>query len=242
MDLPLLMEYDDIPNETSEIPTPEVAMSYPYLRTIASSIPEFDTNAEIQLLIGRDLIEAHHIKEQITGPRGQPFAQRIGLGWAIIGEICLGRLHKRTTVNVNKVSILNNGSVTCNQPCQNHRQIKEQISASSYVIGNRDFCYHGDNVFMKTPDDDRTGLSVEDKLFLKLMDTSFTKDKDGMWTAPLPFKETHVDLPNIRTQALRRAPILHSSLQKDSEKREQFVKFMAKVLDSGAAEVAPPLH
>ena len=192
------------------------------------------------LKYSRDLIEAHHIKEQITGPRGQPFARRICLGWAVIGEICLGRLHKRTTVNVNKVSILNNGSVTCSQPCQNHRQIKEQISASSYVIGNRDFCYHGDNVFMKTPDDDRTGLSVEDKLFLKLMDTSFTKDKDGMWTAPLPFKETHVDLPNNRTQALRRAQILHSSLQKDSEKREQFVKFMAKVLDSGAAEVAPP--
>jgi hypothetical protein len=83
MNLPLLMECDDIPNETSEIPTPEVAMSYPNLRTIASSIPEFDTNAEIQLLIGRDLIEAHHIEEQITGPRGQLFAQRIGLGWAI---------------------------------------------------------------------------------------------------------------------------------------------------------------
>jgi hypothetical protein len=116
------MECDDISNETSEIHTPEVARSYLHLLTIASSIPEFETNAEMQLLIGRDLIEVHHIKEQITGPHGQLFAQKIGLGWAIIGEICLGRLHKQTTVNVNKVSFLNNGSVTCSQPCQNHLQ------------------------------------------------------------------------------------------------------------------------
>lgn len=80
MDLPLLMECDDIPNETSEIPTPEVAKSYPHLLRIASSIHEFDVNSKIQLLIGRDLIEAHHIEEQITGPRGQPFAQRHSLG------------------------------------------------------------------------------------------------------------------------------------------------------------------
>ncbi|XP_048737549.2 uncharacterized protein LOC125652183 [Ostrea edulis] len=240
MELPLLMECDDIPNEMSEIPTPEVANSYPHLRMIAPSIPEFDGNAKIRLLIGRDLIEAHHIKEQITGPRGQPFAQRTGLGWAIIGEICLGRLHKRTTVNVNKVSVLNNGSVTCSQLCKNHIEVKEQMSASSYIIGNRDFHFRGDNVFMKTPDDDRTGLSVEDRIFLKLMDTSFTKDKDGLWTAPLPFRENHLDLPNNRTQALRRAQILHSSLQRDPEKNEQFVKFMEKVLNSRAAEVAPP--
>ena len=49
-----------------------------------SSNPDFDVNVKIQLLIGRDVIEAHHILEQITGYRGQPFAQRPCLGWAII--------------------------------------------------------------------------------------------------------------------------------------------------------------
>lgn len=240
MDLPLLMECDDIPNETSEIPTPEVAKSYPHLLRIASSIPEFDVNSKIQLLIGRDLIEAHHIEEQITGPRGEPFAQRLSLGWAIIGEVCLGRLHRRTSVNVNKVSILNDGRVTCSQPCQNNIDVKEQTLVSNYIIGERDFQFHGEDVFMKTPEDDCTGLSVEDRLFLKLMDRSFTKDKDGMWTVPLPFRENQPDLPNNRPQALHRAQILHNSLQRDTEKKRQFVKFMEKVLNSGAAEVAPP--
>nr|XP_034311384.1 uncharacterized protein LOC117684234 [Crassostrea gigas] len=238
MDLPLLMECDDIPNETSEIPTPEVAKSYPHLLRIASSIPEFDVNSKIQLLIGRVLIEAHHIEEQITGPRGEPFAQRLSLGWAIIGEVCLGRLHRRTSVNVNKVSILNDGRVTCSQPCQNNIDVKEQTLVSNYKIVERDFQFH--DVFIKTPEDDCTGLSVEDRLFLKLMDRAFTKDKDGMWTAPLPFRENQPDLPNNRPQALHRAQILHNSLQRDTEKKRQFVKFMEKVLNSGAAEVAPP--
>ncbi|XP_056009395.1 uncharacterized protein LOC130051467 [Ostrea edulis] len=240
MYFPLLMECDDIPNEMSEIPTPEVEMSYPHLRMIAPSIPEFDGNATIPLIIGRDLIEAHHIKEQITGPRGQPFAQRTGLGWAIIGEICLGRLHKRTTLNVNKVSILNNGSVTCSQLCKSHIEVKEQMSASSYIIGNRDFHFHGDNVFMKTPDDDRIGLSVEDRIFLKLMDTSFAKDRTTYGQHLFPLGRTILICLRIELRLYVELRFYTLSLQRDPEKNEQFVKLMEKVLNSGAAEVAPP--
>lgn len=43
-----------------------------------------------------------------------------------------------------------------------------------------------------------------------------------------------------RPQALHGAQILHDSLQRDVEKKKQFVKFMEKVLKSGAAEVVPP--
>lgn len=128
---------------------------------IASSIPDVDVNAKIQLLIGRDMIEAHHILEQITGHRGQPFAQKRCLGWAIIGEVCLGRVHQRTTVNVNTVSIINNESATCSNPCQHPIHVEEQMLASSYIFGDRDFKFRGDDVFLKTPEGEHNGLSTE---------------------------------------------------------------------------------
>jgi hypothetical protein len=43
------------------------------------------------LLIGRDLIDAHHVENQITGPQGAPFAQKLSLGWVIVGQVCTGK-------------------------------------------------------------------------------------------------------------------------------------------------------
>lgn len=149
---------------------PEVYMNYQNLVKIASSFPEFDVNAKIQLLIGRDLIEAHHILKQITGHRGQPFAQRLCLGWAIFGEVSLGRVHQRTTVNVNKVSIINNGSATCSNPCKHPIHVEEQMLPSIYIFGDRDFKFRGDDVFLNTHEDECNGLSTEERLFIKLTD------------------------------------------------------------------------
>lgn len=73
-----------------------------------------------------------------------------------------------------------------------------------------------------------------------MIDKSFTKDKDDIWTAPLSCRENQPDLPYNRPQALHGAHILYDSLQRDVEKKKQFVKFMEKVLKSGAAEVVPP--
>ena len=84
-------------------------------------------------------------------------------------------------MSVNKVSILNDGSATCSEPCRNYLQIKEQISTTTSVVSARD-C-RGDNVFRKTPNDDQVGLSVEDRKFVKLMNNSFRNDEDGFWTA-----------------------------------------------------------
>jgi hypothetical protein len=43
-------------------------------------------------LIGRDIPEIHHVHEQILGDKGKPFAQKLPLGWVIIGEVCLGKV------------------------------------------------------------------------------------------------------------------------------------------------------
>lgn len=87
LDLPSPFRCEDLPNDLSEIPTPEIAESFPHLSVIAPKIPKFDPDSKVHLLICRNLLEAHYVEEQILGPRGAPFAQKLILGWANIGEV-----------------------------------------------------------------------------------------------------------------------------------------------------------
>ena len=80
---------------------------------------------------------------------------------------------------------------------------KEEISTITSVVSARDF--RGDNVFMKTLNDDQIRLSVEDRKFIGLMTSSFRKDEEGFWTAPLPFKQIPDQLPKNKAQAYHRA-------------------------------------
>ncbi len=100
--LPALTECNQIPNVREEIPTPNSARHHAHLKDIADNIPELDNASEILLLLGRDLTEAHHVLEQRTGPRGSPYAQKLYLGWVVIGETCFrGKIHQ-PRVNVKK--------------------------------------------------------------------------------------------------------------------------------------------
>ena len=98
------------------------------------------------------------------------------------------------------------------------------------------------DIFTKTKDDDKPGMSYEDKIFLKQMNDQFTKDSTGSWVSPLPFRTPRQRLPNNKQQAQRRAEFLESSLKKNAVKREHFLVFMGKILDNNHAEVAPPLQ
>jgi hypothetical protein len=67
------------------------------------------------------------------------------------------------------------------------------------------------NCIPRTKDDQKIGLSTEDREFLDLMDESLTKDDSGDWIAPLPFRKKRPPLPNNREQVLKRAENLHHS-------------------------------
>lgn len=72
--LPPLIECQDIPNNRSEIPTPNAALHQPHLRSIAKYIPELDHKAEILLLLGRDVLCLHKVREQVNGSHHAPVA------------------------------------------------------------------------------------------------------------------------------------------------------------------------
>ena len=223
--IPLIVECDDIPNLREEIPTPAVASCYPHLADIAQYIPPIDPNAEILLLIGRNVPSAHIVLDQKLGPANAPFAQQTSLGWAVIGETCLNGVHVPPVVSVSKTSFLPNGRPSLLQPCNHHFCVTEI----------------NDALFKKTNDDEKPGLSVEDRKFLSIMDKGFEKDESGNWVAPLPFRYGVLNTSNNRDYVWHRMESLHRNLLKNPEKRKHITDFMAKVFERGHAEVAPPL-
>ncbi|KAK3099229.1 hypothetical protein FSP39_001287 [Pinctada imbricata] len=224
LDLPIVTECEYIPDNRHEIPTPEIARAYSHLSGIELLIPSLDSEARISLLIGRDLLKAHHVLEQLTGSDSQPYAQRLPLGWTIVGETCLGYYHSPSSVNVLKTQIMPNGRPTSMEPCMSILHLND------------------DPIFVKTPDDEKIGMSVEDQQFLDIVATSFRRDEDGFWTSPLPFRPSRPRLDNNFPMALKRARNLQRSLLNDSVKASHFIEFMQKILKNGHAERAPPLQ
>lgn len=72
-----------------------------------------------------------------------PFAQKLPLGWVVIGPVFLDSLHIPEKINVNKTHILQNGRPSLLHPCYNRIQIK-------------------DHIFIKT---EKMALSIEDEKF-----------------------------------------------------------------------------
>ena len=87
--VPTLTECDTIPQDKREIPTPDMARSFPHLKAIAHEIPPINETAKIHLLLGRDAPELLKVREFRNGPKGAPWAQRLALGWTISGQMCL---------------------------------------------------------------------------------------------------------------------------------------------------------
>ena len=148
---------------------------------MADKIPPLDTSAPILLLLGRDILGLHKVPEQRNGPHNSPYAQRLDLGWVIVGELCLGGAHKTEEVNAYKTHILQNGRSSFFKPCTNNIHIKERpkgpsqrclqmLSHSEEIV--QEMCWDGlgESVFQKTPYDDKLAMSVEDNIFLRIME------------------------------------------------------------------------
>ncbi|XP_041429841.1 uncharacterized protein LOC121397295 [Xenopus laevis] len=199
LSLPTILECNQIPDNRSEIPTPEVAAYHPHLKRIAHQIPELDPEAPIALLLGRDILRVHKARGQINGSQNAPYAQRLDLGWVIIGDVCLGGAHKPISVNSMLTNTLESRRPSLFQPCQNSFLIKEMphrdpvpcpfmdpSSEDHACDGERD--HLGCTVFHRSREDNKVAMSIEDRLFLEIMDQGMTKDNSKSWVAPLPFR------------------------------------------------------
>lgn len=134
-----------IPDNCNEIATPRVAEGDLHLATIANEILPLDPDAAIVLLIRRDSVAAHHVLDQKLGDDHQPFAQKLKLGWVIVGECCLDGAHLPRSVNAMKTFVHNNGRPAVFEPCEN--------------------AFKSERLFEITQNSNKVGLSVEDKQF-----------------------------------------------------------------------------
>lgn len=224
LNLPDIIECNYIPDSRDEIPSPECASMYGHLQDIAKEIPQIDPDVDILLLIGRDILPAHHILDQRLGNGNEPYAQKLRLGWVVVGETCLGSQHQTDSISAYRTFTLMDARPSCIPPCENKIHLKEL-----------------NDVFAKTELDDTPALSVEDRKFLNLMESSASKDNEGCWSMPLPFRDGRTPLPNNKEQALKRAHVFATSLRKNEKKREDVTKFMEKLFNNQHAEEAPPL-
>ncbi|XP_040197695.1 uncharacterized protein LOC120930586 [Rana temporaria] len=243
--LPTLIECDQLPNNREEIPIPEAARHHPHLSHIADYIPPLNKDVKILILLGRDVPRVHKIRELCNGPDDAPQAQKLDLGWVIIGEVCLDQSHKLLDVASYKTNVAYRS-----MKCPLHYYVKERLDFKNEVpyqplqgincklTSQKDL---GDSVYQTTCDDNKIAPSVEDKEFIKIMDKEFFKDNSNSWVAPLPFRVPRLTLPNNRGQALTRFAALKKTLCNKPEMQEHFLAFMQKILDNLHAEPAPDL-
>lgn len=96
------------------------------------------------------------------------------------------------------------------------------------------------SILAKTKDDDKIGLSADDRKFLEIMDMSFEGQK---WSLDSTFTIQRATGHPTQQQvlALKRAYSLDVSLKNNPTKRDHMVTFMKGIIDRGAADVAPPI-
>ncbi|KAI3358292.1 hypothetical protein L3Q82_014670, partial [Scortum barcoo] len=135
--LPTLIECNHMPDDRTEIPTPEVAQHHSHLKSIAHMIPRLDPEAQILILLGRDVLQVHKVREQRNGPHSAPYAQHLDLGWVVVGDVCPGSAHKPAAVTSYRTSVLENGRPSLLTLCPNQFQVKERFSSKFEVVDAR---------------------------------------------------------------------------------------------------------
>ncbi|XP_041429818.1 uncharacterized protein LOC121397278 [Xenopus laevis] len=210
--LPTLIECNEIPDDRTEIPTPEAALHHKHLRPLVSQIPKLDPNAPILMLLGRDIIRIHKVRDQINGPHDSPYAQRLDLGWVIVGNVCLGGVHRPDLVHNHNTNTLDYGRKSYFTPCLNFFTAKESfnlnmpLTLQASTVQNSSYIEDplGHRAFERTKEDEKIAPSLSELAFMEIMRRGFYRDDDNSWVAPLPFKPQRQRLPNNKTQVLHR--------------------------------------
>ncbi|XP_033111171.1 uncharacterized protein LOC117112208 [Anneissia japonica] len=208
-----------IPGNLAEVPTPEVAESFQYLKHIASKLPPLEENAEISILLGGDAPKTHKVRELRNGPDNMPWAQRLDLGWVVIGEVCVNDVHKKNGISTCRTEILLNGRPSrLFEVCRNHVEIQDS------------------ELFKIIPDDEKTAMSTENRKFVEIMNSKMKKDENGNWEALLPFKEGRNILPNNKPESCKLLQSLIHSFQKRPKMKQDYFEFMGKIMERGHTE------
>jgi hypothetical protein len=213
IDLPVLIECDNIPNNKQEIPSLEVTRHHQHLCDI--ELEGLDGSCEILLLLGRDVPYVHRILDQRFGHPNAPIGLRSPLGWTIVGDVC----NRSNNINVYKTFVSPDGQSSLLKPCKNKLTVKEVTATELPIEHSLD------------THENWHSISTENQVFLEETD-KFKKNVEGNWEAPLPFKNQRpLRLPNNQSLALNRANRFLANLRRDPIKHRHFLEFMQNHFD-----------
>ena len=122
--------------------TPAVVRSHPHLSHLAHHFPEFDKDASVLLLIGRD--SGPSMITRCDSDRA-PVAHHTSLGWSLVGECGPGDCKSYTALRTSTLEHFD----------------KEYV----FTPKSRDF---SSNIFQEYPEDELPGLSQNERKFLDL--------------------------------------------------------------------------
>ena len=159
---------------------------------------------DVGLLIGSDNPEVFWVQDERRGNRGEPYAVKSLLGWTVLGPISKGTFKKKGNVHFQQLNL------------------EQQIER----LWTTDF-----------PDvvaDNKVGMSQEDRLAMKTMENTLTKEGKH-YKLGLPWHSEDVRLPNNRPVAEARLKHLKRKLQSDVMLFEKYRDTLKDYIEKGYA-------
>ncbi|XP_077113324.1 uncharacterized protein LOC143768565 [Ranitomeya variabilis] len=195
-------------------------------------------NLDILILLGRDILKVHKVANKGTAQimHHTPIVSI----WVIVGDVCLDKSHKASKIKSFKMYVLQNGCLLQTMLSSLQSERFSDFIQEPDIIPTPYGDDLGRTVFHTTQEDNKIALSIENKEFIKIMDSGFSKNESVCWVAPLPFKVTRTKLSNNHEQALSRFTSLQRTLRNKPEMN--FVAFMDKIFCKDHAEPAPLLQ
>ncbi|XP_072173968.1 uncharacterized protein [Diadema setosum] len=232
--LPAAYSRNSIPLDEAHIPTPETAIQWPHLNSLADQLaPKQD--CPVGLLIGYNCARALAPKNCFSGKNDEPFAVETELGWSIVGGSqtystdnfdAFGQSYRTVSMKV-EAPILTDSQSDVKYVYKT--QLKDVTTADFLQMMEKDFHeIEGTDV-----------MSQDDKKFLQIVRDGINQRDDGYYEMPLPFKNGEPTLPNNRQAAISRLKGLKSQFQKRPQYKEHYMTFMNEILQRGDAEKVP---
>ena len=226
--LPPLFTNDAIPDTKHEVATPSTVESFPDIKHFAKRFNEFDDNAQVLILIGRN---CEHILPIKCYGNKVPYVYETKLGYALVGDIC-------TQGNYNP-----NSSLSCLRTSMksiDHEHFEAR--SASLKSTNDEHKPHLpliNDIFDERPDDELPGHSRDDLKFLETMKENVHLDESGHITLPLPFKDSDPFLPDNQQAVYNRTLNTLNRLKSEPNKLQSCVKSMQANIDAKFVEVVP---
>ena len=156
-----------IPCTKDEVATRSLIQNNPKIAAYADKFHEFEPDAEVLILIGRDCIEAMGTK---CHTKEAPWVHETPLGWALVGSAC----PQASNPSKSKKRVLRTAVIT-----HEHFNIGKPPNPTS----SPQF-----DVFSEKQDDEEPGPSVYDKKFCDIMQQGVNVNGQGNVEAPVPLK------------------------------------------------------